>query len=51
MDFTRKIMEGYLFVDADVLNTQKKFEFWLKRALEFNKIAKESKQKKTAMKK
>ena len=51
MDFTGKIMKGYVFVDADVLNTQKKLEFWLKLALEFNKIAKASKKKKTAKKK
>jgi TfoX/Sxy family transcriptional regulator of competence genes len=43
MDFTGKIMRGYVFVDIDVLNTKKKLEYWVKLALEFNKIAKVSK--------
>ena len=47
MDFTGRIMKGYVFVDADVLNTKKKLEYWIKLALEFNKIAKASKKKKT----
>ena len=47
MNFTGRIMKGYVFVDADVLNTKKKLEYWIKLALEFNKIAKASKKKKT----
>jgi TfoX/Sxy family transcriptional regulator of competence genes len=43
MDFTGKVMKGYVFVDADVLNTKKKLEYWVKLALEFNIIAKASK--------
>lgn len=46
MDFTGKVMKGFVFVDADVLNSKKKLEYWLKLALEFNKIAKASKKKK-----
>ena len=46
MDFTGKIMKGYVFVDIDVLNTKKKLEYWLKLALDYNKIAKPSKKKK-----
>jgi TfoX/Sxy family transcriptional regulator of competence genes len=45
MDFTGKIMKGYVFVDAEVLNTKKKLEYWIKLALEYNKIAKVSKKK------
>jgi TfoX/Sxy family transcriptional regulator of competence genes len=45
MDFTGKIMKGYVFVDIDALNTKKKLEYWIKLALEFNKIAKASKKK------
>jgi TfoX/Sxy family transcriptional regulator of competence genes len=45
MDFTGRVMKGYVFVDADVLNTKKKLEYWIKLALEFNKIAKASKKK------
>lgn len=45
MDFTGKVMKGYVFVDIDALNTKKKLEYWIKLALEFNKIAKASKRK------
>jgi TfoX/Sxy family transcriptional regulator of competence genes len=45
MDFTGKIMKGYVFVDIDELNTKKKLAFWVGLALEFNKIAKASKKK------
>ena len=43
MDFSGKVMKGFVFVDADVLNTKKKLEYWVKLALEYNKIAKASK--------
>jgi TfoX/Sxy family transcriptional regulator of competence genes len=46
MDFTGRVMKGYVFVDADVLTTKKKLEYWVKLALEYNKIAKASKKKK-----
>ncbi len=46
MDFTGKIMKGYVFVDASVLTTKKKLEYWVKLALDFNKLAKSSKKKK-----
>ncbi len=50
MDFTGKVMKGFVFVDADVLNTKKKLEYWVRLALEYNKVAKASK-KKTSVKK
>ena len=43
MDFTGKIMKGFVFVREDVLNTKKKLEYWVKLALDYNKIAKVSK--------
>lgn len=46
MDFTGKIMKGYVFVDEDVLNTKARLDYWVKLALEYNKIAKASKAKK-----
>jgi TfoX/Sxy family transcriptional regulator of competence genes len=46
MDFTGKVMKGYVFVDIDALTTRKKLEYWVKLALEFNKKAKASKKKK-----
>jgi len=45
MDFTGKIMKGYVFVDIEALNTKKKLEYWIKLALDYNKIAKASKKK------
>lgn len=45
MDFTGRVMKGYVFVDAAVLNTKKKLEFWLKLALAYNAVAKASKKK------
>ena len=47
MDFTGKIMKGYVFVDIQALNTNKKLGYWMNLALEYNKIAKASKKKKT----
>ena len=46
MDFTGKIMKGYVFVDADVLNKKKELEYWIKLALDFNGKAKATKRKK-----
>ncbi|MEO6668967.1 MAG: TfoX/Sxy family protein [Ferruginibacter sp.] len=45
MDFTGKVMKGYVFVDISVLNTKTKLAYWLNLALEYNKIAKASKKK------
>jgi TfoX/Sxy family transcriptional regulator of competence genes len=45
MDFTGRVMKGYVFVDIDTLNTKKKLEYWVKLALDFNKLAKASKKK------
>ncbi len=46
MDFTGKIMKGYVFVNIGALNTTKKLAYWIRLALEFNAIAKVSKKKK-----
>ncbi len=46
MDFTSKVMKGFAFVDIEVLNTKKNLEFWIKLALDYNKVAKASKKKK-----
>ncbi|MGC4037168.1 MAG: TfoX/Sxy family protein [Chitinophagaceae bacterium] len=50
MDFTGKVMKGYVFVDIDALNTTKKLDYWMQLALEYNKIAKPSKKKKISKK-
>jgi len=50
MDFTGRIMKGYVFVDVEALNTKKKLVYWVKLALDFNKVAKPSKKKQTKKK-
>jgi TfoX/Sxy family transcriptional regulator of competence genes len=45
MDFTGKVMKGYVFVDIDVLNTKRALTFWVSLALAYNKIAKASRKK------
>ena len=47
MDFTGKPMKGFVFVDTDVLRTKKQLQYWVNLALEYNKIAKLSKKKKS----
>ena len=52
MDFTGKIMKGYVFVDKNVLNTNKRLRYWMDLALDFNEKAIPSKPKrKRAIKK
>jgi len=46
MDFTGKVMKGFVFVDKEVLKTKKQLEYWVSLALEYNKIAKPSKKRK-----
>ena len=50
MDFSGKPMKGFVFVDAAVLNSKKKLDYWVKLALEYNKVAKPSKKKKAKKK-
>jgi TfoX/Sxy family transcriptional regulator of competence genes len=45
MDFTGKIMKGYVFVAIEALQTKTKLQYWLQLALEYNKVAKASKKK------
>jgi TfoX/Sxy family transcriptional regulator of competence genes len=46
MDFTGKPMRGYVFVDKDVLSSQKELNYWVQLALEYNAVAKASKKRK-----
>lgn len=46
MDFTGKSMKGFVFVSNDMLSTKKQLLYWMKLALDYNKIAKASKKKK-----
>lgn len=43
MDFTGKVMKGFVFVDEEAVSTNTKLEYWVNLALEYNKIAKSSK--------
>jgi TfoX/Sxy family transcriptional regulator of competence genes len=45
MDFTGKIMKGFVFVDAAELTTKRQLAYWINLALDYNKIAKASKKK------
>jgi TfoX/Sxy family transcriptional regulator of competence genes len=46
MDFTGKVMKGYVFVDNEFLKTKKQLDYWVQLALEYNQFAKSSKKKK-----
>jgi len=46
MDFTGRPMKGFMFVDHEGTRNKKDLEYWIKRALDFNKRAKSSKKKK-----
>ncbi len=46
MDFTKRPMTGYVLIDDSGIKTRKEFDFWIKLALDFNKISKSSKRKK-----
>jgi len=45
MNFTGKIMKGYVYVD-EAVKTKKALGYWIQLALEFNTIAKASKKRK-----
>jgi TfoX/Sxy family transcriptional regulator of competence genes len=47
MDFTGKTMRGWVFISPEGIEKIKDMEYWIKLALEFNKISKPSKKKKT----
>ncbi len=38
MDFTGKPMRGFLFIDPEGFDTDDDLDFWVNRALEFNRI-------------
>ena len=37
MDFTGKVMRGFLFIDPDGFDTEDDLDFWVEKALHFNK--------------
>ena len=38
MDFTGKVMRGFLFIDPDGFDMEEDLDFWIEKALEFNKL-------------
>lgn len=46
MDFTKRPMSGYIFVDETGIKSKKDFDYYIDLALAFNKHAKASKKKK-----
>lgn len=38
MDFTGSVMRGFLFIDPDGFDKEKDLDFWVLKALEFNKL-------------
>ncbi len=43
MDFTKKPMKGFVFVDPEGTDLDRDLEYWIDQALEFNPRAKKSK--------
>ena len=37
MNFTGKVMRGFLFIDSNGFDSEKDFDFWIEKALEFNR--------------
>ncbi len=46
MDFTKRPMKGYVMIDDTGMRTQKEFNYWIERSLDFNEKAKASKKRK-----
>ncbi|MBG9378331.1 TfoX/Sxy family protein [Panacibacter sp. DH6] len=45
MDFTGRVMKGYVFVDKTMLQTKKQLSYWVDLALDYNSFAKPSKKR------
>ena len=37
MDFTGKVMRGFLFIDPEGFDAEEDLDFWIEKALHFNK--------------
>ena len=46
MDFTGRPMRGYIFVTPDGFDMDEDLEYWIKKCLDFNPLAKASKKRK-----
>jgi hypothetical protein len=38
MDFTGRVMRGFLFIDAEGFDLDADLDFWMERAIEFNAL-------------
>jgi hypothetical protein len=45
MDFAGKVMRGFLFISPDGFDSDEDLDFWIAKALEFNKVAMIEKQR------
>ena len=45
MDFSGRLMKGYVYVSEEGMRTKKAFEYWIKLCLDFNSKAKAYKKK------
>lgn len=45
MDFTGRPMKGYVFVDPDGYDLDEQLEYWIKKCIAFNPLAKSSRRK------
>src|SRR5438034_329760 len=48
MDFTGRVMKGFVFVDSSALDEEDDLEYWIALALDYNKTAKPSKKRSRA---
>lgn len=46
MNFTGRVMKGYVFVTEDGIDSDKDLESWIQMCLDFNPMAKSSKKRK-----
>lgn len=46
MNFTGKVMSGFVFIYPDGIDADEDLEFWMQKAIDFNPLAKKSKSKK-----
>jgi TfoX/Sxy family transcriptional regulator of competence genes len=47
MDFTKRALKGFAFVEIEALKTEKELGYWVALALDFNKRAKPAKRKRS----
>ncbi|WP_422079571.1 TfoX/Sxy family protein [Ulvibacterium sp.] len=50
MDFTGRVMKGYVYISAEGIDTDKELDYWIQLCLDFNPLAKSSKKKKSKKK-